>query len=782
MQDKKDLQEFDLDDILNEFHDAPEAAEDLGELSGDLAQLLGEWDLDKASETAPVKAEAPVPMDTLRMNELISQLTSEESPAEEQPEQAAASTEETLQPEADAAEADHQEAPMDTIRMNELISQIMDQQEGSDAVPTDDTIRIDPVSDETAVHMDTVSDDATIRMDTVSDDATIRLDTVSDDATIRLDTVSDDATIRLDTVSDEATIRMEPLFSEDSGEAEEEPAPNIIYNPRTRLRELKKKLVAGPEKRYYELSEIGVGRLQVSILLNLVIVVLCAVTTTMFSLNLIPENRLRFMIFSQILAMLLSAFLGCGQMLDGLGDLLKGRFSINTMLSLTFAACCADAVFCLSELRIPCCAAFSLEITMALWSKYQSHTTEMAQMDSLRKAVRLHAIVKEPDYFEGKAGILRRDGEVEDFMDNYSKTSGPEIVQSVYCLLSLLVCIAIAVFAGMMHGVSMGIQILSTALLVAVPASFFVSLTRPASLLERRLHMVGSVLCGWQGVKKLCGKAAFPLRDEDLFPANTTKLNGVKFYGDRDPDDAVSYSTSLICAAGGGLVTIFEKMLESRNGVIHAVENFRDYGSGGIGGEICGEPVLLGTLDFLQDMGVEIPEGTMVSQAVYAAIDGQLCAVFAISYAKMRSAAAGIISLCGNRKITPVLTGIDFMLTDSLLRAKFNVNTRRISFPDQAVRSDLSVYTDSYEFPALALATRDDLASYAYVVSGARALRTSCRLGVAVHLVGGILGMLIMAVLAYLGTTELLTPTHILLYELVWMIPGLLITEWTRTV
>ena len=42
--------------------------------------------------------------------------------------------------------------------------------------------------------------------------------------------------------------------------------------------------------------------------------------------------------------------------------------------------------------------------------------------------------------------------------------------------------------------------------------------------------------------------------------------------------------------------------------------------------------------------------------------------------------------------------------------------------------------------------------------------------------------MLIMAALAYLGTTDLLTPIHILLYQLVWLIPGLLITEWTRTV
>ena len=84
--------------------------------------------------------------------------------------------------------------------------------------------------------------------------------------------------------------------------------------------------------------------------------------------------------------------------------------------------------------------------------------------------------------------------------------------------------------------------------------------------------------------------------------------------------------------------------------------------------------------------------------------------------------------------------------------------------------------------PVLAIATRSDLASFAYALTGARALRTAARLGTVVHVVGGILGLLIMAALAYLGNTELLTPVNILLYQLVWGIPGLLITEWTRTV
>ncbi len=480
--------------------------------------------------------------------------------------------------------------------------------------------------------------------------------------------------------------------------------------------------------------------------------------------------------------MLLSGLLGCQLMLDSIGELFKGRFTVNTLLTLTFFVCIADSVFCLKELRVPCCAAFCLSMTMALWARYQRHTTEMAQMDTMRKAVRLHGIVKKNDYFDGKAGLLRTEGEVEDFMDTYNLPSAPEKAQGFYAFLSMVACVAIAVFAGLQHGVSMAIQILSTSLLVAVPASFFVSITRPTAILEQRLHMVGTVLCGWQGVKALSGKAAFPLDDNDLFPQGCTKLNGVKFYGDRSPDEVGSFTTSLIAKTGAGLLPVFQQLLASRSGVLHNVESFRNYGGGGIGGMVCGEPVLMGDMNFLQDMGVHIPEGTMVNQAVYAAIDGQLCAVFAISYAKMRSAAAGLVTLCGYRRLNPVMVGSDFMLTEEFIQAKFSVKTSRIAFPDWDKRMALKNASAGPDAPVLALTTREELVSAAYAVTGSRALRTSTKLGVTIHLLGGILGMLIMLVLAILGNTELLTPTNVLLYQLFWAIPGLLVPEWTRTV
>jgi len=589
-------------------------------------------------------------------------------------------------------------------------------------------------------------------------------------------------TLRIPDV-DSSPTREIPVAAEPAFEVEETfTPPPILFAPRSRLKELKKELVAGPEKRYYELSEIGTGRLQLALLLNVIVVLICAAVTTMFTLNMVPENRLRLVIFSQVLSMLVSALLGSHLMIDAVADLLKGRFTVNTLLTITFAACLVDGIFCLMELRVPCCAAFSLAMTMALWARLQKRNTEMAQLDTMRKAVRLNGIVKVDDFYNGKDGLLRKDGQVSDFMDTYEKPSTPEVMQSIYAAISLLACIGIAGFAGALHGVSMAVQIFSTSLLVAVPASFFVSISRPMAILETRLHMVGTVICGWAGVRDLIGKAVFPLKDQDLFPQGSVKLNGVKFYGDRNPDEVVSYSASLIGVCGGALVPVFQQLLKSRNAPSLKVDTFRNYGEGGVGGEIKGEPILLGTLKFLQDMGVEIPEGTMVNQAVYAAIDGQLCAVYAISYAKMRSAAAGLVTLNGYRKLTLVKLPGDFMLTEEFLRSKFNIKGKRFLFPAREEGILLSRFRPDPSEPVLALTTRDELISSAYAVSGARALRQSTRLGVAIHLLGGILGMVIMLALGYLGSTELLTPTNVLLYQLIWAIPGLLVTEWTRVI
>ena len=122
------------------------------------------------------------------------------------------------------------------------------------------------------------------------------------------------------------------------------------------------------------------------------------------------------------------------------------------------------------------------------------------------------------------------------------------------------------------------------------------------------------------------------------------------------------------------------------------------------------------------------------------------------------------------------------MLTESFLRRKFGVNTGRMAFPDRKERAELEAKQPESDASALALTTGEGLAPAAYAVTGARALRSASHAGVVVHIIGGVLGLVMMTALAVLGAEELLTPGNLFLYELIWMIPGLLITEWTRSV
>ena len=674
------------------------------------------------------------------------------------------------------------------------------------AAVSGDTVRMDAVTDET-IRMDAVTED-TVRMDAVTED-TVRMDPITED-TVRIarpitDEVTED-TIRMAPVTDE-TIRLntknlpkspvriaQPIREEDEREAFTEgwepeyeqpmgtykPAPQIIVHPRSRLRELKRKLVAGPERRYYELSAKGLGRIQIGIFFGILVFLLTGAATVLYALDMVPENRMRLLVFSQCFGLLLSALLGCNQMIDGVAEIFKGRFTLNTLLVFSFLACAADAFFCLQQLRVPCCAAFSLQVTMSLWAAYHRRYTEMGQTDTLRKATHLDGIAPCADYYQRRKGLLRFEGQVEHFMDNYNAPGTPEKVLRWYALAVLLISIGIGVVSYLYYGLHAALQATAAALLTGAPAVAFVSQTRPRAILERRLHKLGTVLCGWQGVKALSGKAVLPITHEDLFPAGTVKMNGVKFFSRRRPDDIVAYCTALITADGGGLVSLFQKVADSRNAPHFDAKDLYAYEGGGLGGTVCGESVLVGSLEFLQNMSVEIPEGIRVHQAVAVAIEGELCGLFAVTHDKARVAAAGLASVCGSRKLSAVVAASDFAMTDSLLRSRFGSAAKTVSYPDQEVRNTLREKKLPEDAVAAIMTTKPGFAPIAYGITGARSLKTASWTGLIISMFGGLLGLAMMLALVLLDAPQMLSPVNMLAYQLVWLLPGWLITGWTR--
>ena len=572
--------------------------------------------------------------------------------------------------------------------------------------------------------------------------------------------------------------KWEPEFEQPMGEYV--PPQPILFQPRSRLRELKRQLIAGPEKLYYELAEKGLGKLQVGIFLSALLVILSGLSTALYAMNMVDPSRLRLMVFFQIFVMLLSALLGSFQMIDGLLAPFRKRFTLNTLLLITFLVCCVDAFFCLQQLRVPCCAVFGLQVTLSLCNAYQERMDRMGMLDTMRKATRLDGVAACPDYYEGATGFLRKEGQVEDFMDNLDRRSTPQKVQDIYALIAFLASAAIAAVALVLGGsVATFFQVWAVTLLAAAPASAFVIFSRPAAILQRRLHRLGTVICGWQGIVGLSGKAVFPLTHKDLFPGNMVKMNGVKFFGHRDPDEIVAYSTALMVAADSALAPLFTQVLDSRNGRHYDARAFQSY-EGGIGCQVKGEPVLAGSAAFLRKMGVEVPQNIQLADGVYVAVDGELCGLFAMTYGKSKSTVAGLVTLSAHKNLRPLVLSREFSLNAQSLHARLGLKTKRFIFPQNP--EELWQKEVPEEAPSLLLTTRDGLSPIAYGITGARALRLTWILGLIIHLIGGILGLGIMLTLVLLGSLHLLTPANLLLYHCIWLIPGILITEWTRTI
>ena len=753
MEDKelREQEEFSLEDIIREFSDHPaeEPVEDLP-----VAEEVPE---EPEAEPAPEGSEEEAPVEEAPAEEIPEEAPQEEAPAEELPE------------EEPVEEENAEEAPVeepqeeDPLSLEAIVKEVLadDTQEPAPEKDFSDTVRLDT---------------AQILKGVVRNAQPVEEESAAED-TVRLD--GDQITEALEAAKAQKE-QWEPEYEQPMG-AFVPPQP-IVFPTRADSREMKRKLVLGPEKKYYELTEKGLGKLQLSMFLCLLVVVLSALSTVLYAQGMVPESRLRFMIFAQFLAVMVSALLGSFRLIQGMADLFKGRFTLNTLLVATFLACAADGMFCLLQERVPCCAAFSLEVLLSLWSDYNRRHAELGQMDVLRKAGRLNGVCAVENGWEDKKVLVRIPGQVEHFMDNYNEVSEPEKRQNVYALIALIFSLCAGAATVFMKDLYTGLQVTAVSLLAAVPATAFIATSRPFAILQRRLHRLGAVLCGWQGVKQLCGKAVFPLDNEDIFPLGTTRMNGVKFFGSRSTEQVLAYATAVVVQEGSGLAPLFQQVLNSRNGRQYDAENLRRYENGGIGGTVLGEPVLVGPLPFLKEMGVEVPEGIQVSQAVCVAIDGELCGVFAISYEKTRSATAGLSTLSSYRGLNPVMVSGEFMMSEEFIRKKFGIKSKRLQFPDEEIRTMLRDMRAEEDTQAALMATVEGLAPMAYCVTGARALRGACNAGVILHMVGGILGMLVVLALVLLGRMDLLTPANMFLYQLVWIIPGFLVTEWTRSI
>ena len=192
----------------------------------------------------------------------------------------------------------------------------------SDEVPAAEDLDLEAIIQE---FRDT--EDGQQQEDSAAEDAPqgVTTDTVTMDLS-QLPKAVYDGAVTIDDEDDAPVVAAEEKAEPFSEKWEPEYEQPMIFHPQNRFQELKKKLINGPERRYYKLEEKGTGKLQVLLFLSMLVAVICMGTTVLYQLNLVNTDRMKLMIFGQLLCMFLSALLGSYQLIEGLADLVRGRF------------------------------------------------------------------------------------------------------------------------------------------------------------------------------------------------------------------------------------------------------------------------------------------------------------------------------------------------------------------------------------------------------------------------------------------------------------------------
>ena len=477
-------------------------------------------------------------------------------------------------------------------------------------------------------------------------------------------------------------------------------------------------------------------------------------------------------------AMLLGACLCADVLITGARQWAGLRVQSEGLLLLAVLVTAADACFAIAGGRVPFCTAVALELAVALWGRLLLMNAKRKTMKAVCSMPSAVAAVREEKAWHGRDCIFRAPGERDEFAQKLEIPDATRRVMRVYAPVLIGLTLAASVLTTFQSGQTF-LWAWSAMLLSGFPTGVLIAYARPFAAQARRLIRSGCALAGWYGARTMSGECGVAVEDTDLFPTQNVTLNGMKIYSDRSASQIIGYGAAVVASAGSGLAPLFEEMMQSQNGRHYGVDTFRRYEGGGLGAEIRGDVILMGSIAFMKLMKVRMPEGARLKQAVYLSINGELAAVFALTYAPNAAARNSLLAATRAKGLLPILATRDFMITPQFIKHRYKISPDRIEFPTVEERARLSSPEAVKDGKQGALMVRGGFSGFISVVVGARSLHAATAGSLVISLAGGAFGALMLFFLTFIGSVQAVSALNVFLLVVLWLLPNLLVTSLT---
>ena len=290
----------------------------------------------------------------------------------------------------------------------------------------------------------------------------------------------------------------------------------------------------------------------------------------------------------------------------------------------------------------------------------------------------------------------------------------------------------------------------------------------PMSFATKRLASVGAALTRREDAGLLDSRFA-SVSDFDLYPVKSITLKGLKVYGDHSLEKVLAYTASAVNQNQSSIGNVFITMLKSQFGNLVEVGEVLHHESGGMSCKIHGDQVLVGTCGFMLMRGVDVRHGKNLKNGVFVAINSQLAGVFAFIYEPQPEVRRALVKLIKN-KVTPVITSLDFNIHQSAVELRFKLKVDTTDYPDLDARMDI-LNSNCEELPPAGIMTIDDIGVYTSLILAAKRVKRATRFNNILAAISTLGGMAVMFALLYADSYISSVPRNMLLYMFLWFIP-----------
>lgn len=367
-----------------------------------------------------------------------------------------------------------------------------------------------------------------------------------------------------------------------------------------------------------------------------------------------------------------------------------------------------------------------------------------------------------------------------EFPSNFLKISyAPDPSEDLASKLAPITTIA-SIIIAVMYGVvklSFADALNAFALItaVSVPVATLLSVNAPVRKLCKTLLSYGSMLSGYPSVKQFCDSTAIMIDANELFPAESISLEGIKTFEDYGIDESLLCGIAILKEAQNPIANAFDSVVAETEETLPEVESVLYEDEIGLVGWIKSERILVGSRTLMEKYSVEVPNmeyeekyTSQGRQVTYLSRAGRLVAMFVTRYtpdaqlkAEMQRAETNGISF--------LIRTTDYNVTNDLVAKLYDLFYRSIKVLPTGLGNVLREAEDTVEETSRSyLITNGKAASLARAVTGCVKIKHNISLSIIIQLIAVIFGLLVASTLSLYADVQVMGSLEVLIYALFW--------------